>query len=271
MVSSETRTADPGSIEAGWTSRTLSVLRIVVAFLFIAHGTQKLFGVPAAPGQPGGPLDLTSQMGVAGMLEVFGGALLLLGLLTRPVAFLLCGEMAVAYFLRHAPQGFWPVLNGGELAVLYCFLFLFFVVAGPGVWSLDALWQRGATAREVPTAPAPGEAVALPLAANLISCQEAFFAQAHCRIDVERRDEPVGDGSFVATMSVVDVATHTLRPLVFSDGARVAIKGASDALALSSALTYLEGRFGAFSEIVYGCVDATRRAGRGTPMVVEAA
>lgn len=254
-------------------SRVLSVVRIVVAFLFIAHGTQKLFGFPAAPGgEPAPPLDLTSQMGVAGILETFGGMLLLAGLFTRPVAFLLCGEMAVAYFTRHAPKSFWPALNGGELAVLYCFLFLFFVAAGAGVWSLDARLSRwrGTRRAEIPPAPALGEAVALPLAANLVSCQEAFFAAAHCRIDVERRPDPVGDASYVATMSIVDDTSHTLRPLVFSDGARVAIKAASDALALSSALTYLEGRFGAFSEIVYGCVDATRRATRGTPMVVEA-
>jgi putative oxidoreductase len=253
-------------------SRVLSILRIIVALLFIAHGTQKLFGFPPGAATWAGAPPPMSQMGVVGLLEAFGGVLLLVGLFTRPVAFLLCGEMAVAYFLRHAPKGFWPILNGGELAVLYCFTFLFFVAAGAGVWSLDTLLSRRRTvARPEPVpAPALGEAVALPLAANLVSCQEAFFADAHCRIDVERRDNPIGDASYVATMSVVDATSQTLRPLVFSDGARVAIKAASDALALSSALTYLEGRFGAFSEIVYGCVDATRRAARGTPLVVEA-
>lgn len=253
-------------------SRVLSVVRVVVAFLFVTHGTQKLFGFPAAPGsEPAPPLDLTSLTGAAGLIEVIGGTLLVVGLFTRPVAFLLCGEMAVAYFLRHAPKGFWPALNGGELAVLYCFIFLFFAAAGAGAWSLDALLSRPRAARRPKTAPAssPGEEVALPLAANLVSCQEAFFAGAHCRIDVERRPDPVGDASYVATISIVDDTSQTLRPLVFSDGARVAIKAASDALALSSALTYLEGRFGAFSEIVYGCVDATRRATRGSPMVVE--
>jgi putative oxidoreductase len=118
-----------------WASTALGVLRVVTAFLFIAHGTQKLFGFPAAPQAP---VPLTSLLGVAGMLEVGGGLLLLVGLLSRPVALLLCGEMAVAYFMRHAPRGFWPLLNGGELAVLYCFNFLFVVVAGPGAWSLDA-------------------------------------------------------------------------------------------------------------------------------------
>ena len=121
-----------------WASTVLSVLRVVTAFLFIAHGTQKLFGFPAAAdARP--PVELMSLMGVAGMLEVGGGLLLLVGFLSRPVAFLLCGEMAVAYFMKHAPRDFWPLLNGGETAVLYCFIFLFVVVAGPGAWSLDAV------------------------------------------------------------------------------------------------------------------------------------
>src|SRR5262245_3249801 len=115
----------------------LSVLRLVVGFLFIVHGAQKLFGVPAP--MPGGPISLQSLMGVAGLLETVGGSLILLGLLTRPVAFVLAGEMAVAYFMQHAPKGFWPLLNGGEPAVLYCFLFLFFSVAGAGPISLDAM------------------------------------------------------------------------------------------------------------------------------------
>jgi putative oxidoreductase len=123
-----------------WAPRLLSVLRVVTGFLFIAHGTQKLFGFPATGPRP--PVDLTSLMGVAGLLETTGGALLLLGLLTRPVAFVLSGEMAVAYFLRHAPRDFLPALNGGELAALYCFLFLFFSAAGPGPWSLDAQIRR---------------------------------------------------------------------------------------------------------------------------------
>jgi putative oxidoreductase len=131
-----------------WVPQLLSVLRIVTAFLFIAHGTQKLFGFPTS--QPGTPVELGSLIGMAGILETFGGALLLVGLLSRPIAFLLSGEMAVAYFLRHSPQGFWPALNGGELAVLYCFLFLFLAAAGPGVWSLDAVLRRART-RQPPT------------------------------------------------------------------------------------------------------------------------
>jgi putative oxidoreductase len=117
-----------------------SLLRIVAAFVFFLHGTQKLFGFPSATPLPSAML--MSLMGVAGMLEVVGGALMALGLFTRPVAFILSGEMAVAYFRQHAPRGTWPILNGGELAVLFCFLWLFFSVAGPGPISLDALARR---------------------------------------------------------------------------------------------------------------------------------
>jgi putative oxidoreductase len=121
--------------------RLLSALRIVAAFLFIAHGTQKLFAFPAAvPG--GSTFALASLFGVAGALEMAGGTLLLLGLFTRPVAFVLSGEMAVAYFHAHAPSGFWPLLNHGESAVLFCFLWLYIAAAGPGPWSLDAARQR---------------------------------------------------------------------------------------------------------------------------------
>ena len=114
----------------------LSVLRIVAGFLFLQHGTQKLFGYPMPP--PGGKPPLASLYGVAGLLEFIGGILIMIGLSTRPVAFLLSGEMAFAYFTVHAPQGFWPAKNQGEAAVFYCFLFLYFVFAGPGPWSLDA-------------------------------------------------------------------------------------------------------------------------------------
>jgi putative oxidoreductase len=119
----------------------LSILRIVAAFLFMQHGAQKLFGYPSRQGPP---IELMSQAGVAGVLEFFGGFLLLVGLFTRPVAFVLSGLMAFAYFLAHAPQGFWPILNRGELAALFCFLFLYFSAAGPGPWSVDALMRRGA-------------------------------------------------------------------------------------------------------------------------------
>jgi len=119
-----------------------SALRIVAAFLFIAHGTQKLFAFPV--NEPASGFALMSLMGAAGILEAVGGVLMLAGLFTRPVAFVLAGEMAVAYFLRHAPGGPWPILNGGELAVLYGFIWLFFCAAGPGPWSLDAASRRRA-------------------------------------------------------------------------------------------------------------------------------
>ncbi|MDR2877846.1 MAG: DoxX family protein [Chromatiales bacterium] len=115
-----------------------SVLRIVTAFLFMAHGTQKLFSFPVPfPAEMGGPPGFFSLLGLAGMLELFGGLLLLIGLLTRPVAFLLSGQMAVAYFMAHASQGFWPLANHGEAAVLYCFIFLYLAAAGPGPLSVD--------------------------------------------------------------------------------------------------------------------------------------
>jgi putative oxidoreductase len=122
------------SLLASWSPRLLSVLRIVAAFLFIAHGTQKLFDFPVPRSSP---LELWSLIGVAGVLEVAGGALLLVGLFTRPAAFVMSGLMAFAYFIAHAPQGFWPLVNRGELAALYCFVFLYFAAAGGGPWSLD--------------------------------------------------------------------------------------------------------------------------------------
>jgi putative oxidoreductase len=103
------------------------------------HGAQKLFNFP---GPPQAMHPLFSLIGAAGVLELFGGLLLFLGLFTRPVVFLLSGEMAVAYFMAHAPHGFWPLLNRGELAVLYCFIFLYLAVAGGGSWSVDFLRRR---------------------------------------------------------------------------------------------------------------------------------
>lgn len=119
-----------------WSDRALSVLRVVVGLLFLVHGTMKVFGYPPSPA-PMPIFDISSQLGMAGLLEVVGGALMTLGLLTRPVAFLLAGEMAVAYFQVHLPQSFWPALNNGEPAVLFCGLFLYFVFAGGGAWSID--------------------------------------------------------------------------------------------------------------------------------------
>lgn len=131
----------PASFIDTWKPRLLSALRIVVAFMFMSHGMQKILGFPAPASHP---IDLASLGGVAGLLELFGGALLLIGLFTRPVAFILSGEMAFAYFMAHAPQGFWPLLNRGELAVAYCFLFLYLAVAGAGVWSIDWWWRNRA-------------------------------------------------------------------------------------------------------------------------------
>lgn len=126
-----------------WTPRVLALLRIVAAFLFVQHGTAKLFGFPAPMGE--GTVRLVSLPGLAGVLELVGGVLLLLGLFTRPVAFVLSGEMAVAYFIAHAPRGHFlsPFLNHGEPAVLFCFIFLFIAVAGAGAWSVDAARSKG--------------------------------------------------------------------------------------------------------------------------------
>jgi len=117
----------------------LSLLRIVTAFIFMQHGTMKLFGFPASMGD----VQLFSMIGFAGILEVFGGFLILIGLFTQPVAFLLSGEMAFAYFIAHFPQGFWPVQNHGEAAALYCFIYLYLASVGGGAWSVDRLiFQR---------------------------------------------------------------------------------------------------------------------------------
>jgi len=119
-----------------------SVLRIVAAFIFMLSGTMMLFAFPAGVPPNGDTVPVMSQMGVGAILEVFGGGLLLLGLFTRPVAFLLAGEMAVAYFQFHFPQGFWPSMNGGVSAALYCFVWLYFSAAGAGPWSLDARREK---------------------------------------------------------------------------------------------------------------------------------
>jgi len=125
-----------------WSPYLLSILRIMVAFLFIQVGSAKVFGLPAPVMPDGGTAPTGSLPWIAGMLETFGGLFILLGWFTRPVAFILSGEMAFAYFIGHAPQGFWPVLNQGQPAVFYCFFFLYLSAAGPGPWSLDALGKR---------------------------------------------------------------------------------------------------------------------------------
>jgi putative oxidoreductase len=122
---------------AAWSPQMLAVLRIMTALLFIEHGTSKMFDFPPSP-MPG-EFKLFSLMGLAGILEVVGGLLILIGLCTRPVAFVLAGFMAVAYFMAHAPKTFFPLLNEGDAAILYCFIFLYLMVAGPGAWSVDSL------------------------------------------------------------------------------------------------------------------------------------
>ena len=134
-----------------WTSYLLSVLRIIAAFLFIQFGTAKLYGFPEPIMPGGGTAPFGSLAWWASVFETYGGSLLLVGFYTRPVAFILSGEMAVAYFKGHAPQGFWPVLNQGAPAVLFCFIFLYLSAAGPGPWSVDALRNRTRLNRRSPS------------------------------------------------------------------------------------------------------------------------
>lgn len=119
----------------------LSILRVVAGLLFMPHGSQKLFGFPGSLPEEA-THELFSLMGIGGILEFFGGLLFLGGFYTRLISFILCGEMAVAFFRAHIPQGLWPILNGGELALLYCFMFLYFTFAGGGAWSLDQILRR---------------------------------------------------------------------------------------------------------------------------------
>jgi len=127
-------------LSATWAPRLLSILRVMSGLLFMQHGTAKYLGIPQlaqfANTSP------TSLSGIAGIIELIGGALLVIGLFTRPVAFLASGLMAAAYFIAHAPRGFYPIVNSGELAALYCFVFLYIAAAGAGPWSLDAMWKR---------------------------------------------------------------------------------------------------------------------------------
>jgi len=133
----ETIVPDWATLRLTWQPRMLSILRIVVGLLFLEHGTQKVLHFPApATARPFALFTLVP--GLAGLLELIGGILIALGLFTRPVAFILSGEMAFAYFMSHAPKGFFPIGNGGELAIVYCFTFFYFFVVGAGAWSIDA-------------------------------------------------------------------------------------------------------------------------------------
>jgi putative oxidoreductase len=125
--------------QAEWEPRVLSILRIVVGLLFMEHGLAKLLGFPIAAGHPA----MFQLLWFAGVLEMFGGLFIALGLFTRPVAFILSGEMAIGYFMDHLPKSFFPLINGGDGAVLYCFIFFYFFIVGGGCWSLDRLISSG--------------------------------------------------------------------------------------------------------------------------------
>lgn len=132
------------TVTAAWAPRALSVLRIVVGLLFLEHGTAKLFGFPTGAGPE--HLQIISLIGLSALLEFAGGLLLIAGLFTRATSFILSGEMAVAYFMVHAPQGFFPILNRGEPAIVYCFVFLYLAAAGGGPWSFDSAGRPGRSA-----------------------------------------------------------------------------------------------------------------------------
>ncbi len=127
---------DTTALTTSWAPRLLSVFRFILGLTLLEHGTAKLFKFPVVP--MFAKLDLSSMFGVAGFFELIGGALLVIGLFTRSAAFIMSGMTAVAYFYAHAPKGFFPVLNGGELAIVYCFGLLYIAAAGPGPWSVDA-------------------------------------------------------------------------------------------------------------------------------------
>ncbi len=134
---------DYSQLEMVWAPRVLGLLRIVTALLFMEHGSQKLLGFP--PSDHGSP-ELLSLIGSAGVLELVGGFFILIGLFTRPVAFLLSGEMAFAYWMAHAPKAFFPALNGGDAAILFCFIFLYLAFRGAGAFSVDAMRSGGSSA-----------------------------------------------------------------------------------------------------------------------------
>src|SRR5437764_15365754 len=141
---------DLAALRLTWEPRMLSVLRMIIGLLYMGHGLAKVVGFPLQPNHKAYEL-FTLNPGIQGLLELIGGLLLAFGLFTRPVAFILAGNMAVAYFMAHAPKGFFPLLNGGELAIVYCFLFLYLWVAGGGEWSLDRLRAAASTSALSPS------------------------------------------------------------------------------------------------------------------------
>ncbi len=147
--------ADWTNLRLTWEPRMLSILRIMTGLLFFEHGLNKLFNFPATPNHA--PYNLSSLVpGLQGPIELVGGLLIVFGLFTRPVAFILAGDMAVAYFMSHAPRGFFPMLNAGNAAILFCFVFLYLWLAGGGEWSLDRLLRRSTASTSGAT---PGRAV----------------------------------------------------------------------------------------------------------------
>jgi putative oxidoreductase len=141
---------DLAALRLTWEPRMLSILRMIIGLLYMEHGLAKVVGFPLQPNHKAYEL-FTLNPGIQGLLELVGGLLLAFGLFTRPVAFILAGNMAVAYFMAHAPKGFFPLLNGGELAIVYCFLFLYLWVAGGGEWSLDRLRAAASTSALSPS------------------------------------------------------------------------------------------------------------------------
>jgi len=171
-----------------WEPRLLSISRIMIGLLFLEHGTAKVLDFPHQETHEVFDL-LTLNPGAQGLIELIGGFLFAIGLFTRPVAFILAGDVAVAYLMAHAPRGFFPLLNGGELAIVYCFAFLYFWLVGAGGWSLDRLFAREPAIREVPDAKAPlaGE----PWAVRRVSAAAPENAAATAgRETVAREDGP---------------------------------------------------------------------------------
>src|SRR6202030_1508280 len=175
------------TLRLSWEPRMLSILRIMIGLLFLEHGLAKILDFPHQPNHA--PYALfTLNPGLQGLLELVGGFLLALGLFTRSVAFVLAGDMAVAYFIAHSPRGFFPLLNGGELAIVYCFLFLYFWLAGGGEWSLDRLLERETEAAAVPSvASVAGERWGGPRGASVAPRDHAAAGRSAAAMDNLRR------------------------------------------------------------------------------------